>query len=178
MIWRAMQEDDLAAVQVIAQVVHPAYPESPQVFAERLQLFAAGCRVAVAADMPQLVHGYAITHPAMLGQPPALDTLLHQLPPHADCLYLHDVALMATTRQSGLGSQLVALIRQQAQTLQLAHAALVAVNRSADYWRRRGFMLWERADARLLTKIASYDADAQYLVLPVALTETRRPASL
>lgn len=166
MIWRAMQEKDLPAVQAIAEVVHPDYPESPEVFAERLSLFADGCRVAV--DVQDVVQGYSITHPATLGQPPALDSLLHQLPSQADCLYLHDVALTAATRQFGLGAQLVALIRQHAQAMQIAHAALVAVNNSGDYWRRRGFSAWAYADASLQNKIASYDAAAQYMVLEVA----------
>ena len=168
MIWRTMHERDLPAVVAIAGQVHPDYPESPAVFAERLQLFAAGCRVVV--DERDHAHGYAITHPAMLGQAPALNSLLHALPPQADCLYLHDVALTEATRQYGLGGKLVELMRRHAVTMQFGHAALVAVNGSAGYWRRRGFADYLQADAALLKKIASYDSDARYLVLDVART--------
>lgn len=163
MVWRDMQQGDLAAVLAIAERVHPDYPESPAVFSERLHLFAAGCRVAV--DARDVVHGYAITHPAMLGQPPALNSLLHHLPPQADCLYLHDVAILPTARQSGLGAALVDLIERHARALRVGHAALVAVNNSGDYWRRRGFSDYARADVTLRKKIASYDDSAQYLVL-------------
>ncbi|WP_240475656.1 GNAT family N-acetyltransferase [Herbaspirillum rhizosphaerae] len=167
-MWRAMLQRDLPAVVAIAEQVHPAYPESPEVFAERLQLFAEGCRVAV--DGEDCVHGYAITHPAMLGQPPALNSLLHVLPPQADCLYLHDVALTDAARRYGLGGKLVELIRQHAEAMQVGHAALVAVNDSAGYWRRRGFTDYRQADAALLKKIASYDVAAHYLVMDLART--------
>jgi len=163
MVWRDMQQGDLAAVLAIAARVHPDYPESPAVFSERLHLFAAGCRVAV--DARDAVHGYAITHPAMLGHPPALNSLLLHLPPQADCLYLHDVAILPTVRQFGLGARLVALIEQHARALQVGYAALVAVNNSGDYWRRHGFSDYAGTDAALRKKIASYDDSAQYLVL-------------
>jgi GNAT superfamily N-acetyltransferase len=161
--WRAMQESDLPAVTAIAAEVHPDYPESPAVFAERLRLFAQGCLVAV--DVNGTALGYAIAHPAVLGQPPALDSLLHDLSSQADCLYLHDVALTAATRQSGLGGALVGYIRELAIAHGFACAALMAVNNSTAYWQRRGFMPYEHADDTLAKKISSYDSDAQYLVL-------------
>ncbi|WP_235471170.1 GNAT family N-acetyltransferase [Herbaspirillum hiltneri] len=160
--WRAMQESDLPAVTAIAAEVHPDYPESPAVFVERLRLFAAGCLIA--ADANGTVLGYAIAHPAVLGQPPALDSLLGELPPQADCLYLHDVALTEATRQSGLGGALVGYLRELAFAQGFACAALMAVNNSAAYWRRHSFISFARVDAALAKKIASYGSDAQYLV--------------
>jgi ribosomal protein S18 acetylase RimI-like enzyme len=161
--WRAMQESDLPAVTAIAEEVHPDYPESPAVFAERLRLFAQGCLIA--ADGHGNVLGYAIAHPAILGQPPALNSMLDVLSPQADCLYLHDVALTKATRQSGLGSALVEYLRELTAAQGLVSIALMAVNNSAAYWQRRGFMPYEHADAALAKKIASYDSDAQYLAL-------------
>lgn len=166
-LWRAMYADDLPEVNRIAAVVHPDYPESPAVFAERLDLFADGCWVA--GDGAGQLHGYAITHPALLGQPPALDSLLQALPAAADCLYLHDVALLASARSAGLGTALLGLMRQCAQARTIGALALVAVNNSAPYWRGRGFHDYPHADAALAHKIASYDADAQYLVLTAVL---------
>ncbi len=164
-----MQESDLSAVVAIAGLVHPDYPESPEVFAERLRLFEQGCWIAVGHDDGARGHarGYAIMHPAVLGQPPALNSLLHRLPVHADCLYLHDVALTEAARQSGLGGALVELIRQQALSSGYSHAALIAVNDSAAYWQRRGFSPYGNADAALAKKIASYDGNACYLVLKI-----------
>ncbi len=44
-LWRAMTPGDLPAVLAIADVVHPDYPEDAAIFAERLALYPAGCRV-------------------------------------------------------------------------------------------------------------------------------------
>jgi predicted N-acetyltransferase YhbS len=155
--WRAMQENDLPAVTAIAAEVHPDYPESPAVFAERLHLFAQGCLIAV--DVNGTALGYAITHPAVLGQPPALNSLLNGLSPQADCLYLHDVALTTATRQSGLGSALVEYIRGLTVAHGFACAALMAVNNSAAYWQRHGFVPYAQADAALAKKIAPDHSD-------------------
>ena len=107
--WRPMMAADLAAVERIAEIVHPAYPESEEVPAERLALFPAGCLIAEGALGEVL--GYAVSHPGRLGRPPALDSRLGELPSDADCLYLHDVALLPEARGLGLGELLVDLLR-------------------------------------------------------------------
>jgi GNAT superfamily N-acetyltransferase len=165
MTWRAMRHDDLAAVNRIAAHVHPDYPESAAVFAERLSLFASGCWIA--CDAHSAVHGYAITHPAVPGQPPALNCLLQCLPADAACLYLHDVALTEDARGAGLGSALLSLMQDQARVLGMAQLALVAVNGSAGYWQRHGFVEYAAADAALVAKLSSYGASACYLVQPL-----------
>ena len=164
--WRLMQHENLFAVNAMAAVVHPDYPESPAVFAERLALFATACWVAT--DEQGDLHGYAIAHPAMLRHPPALNVLLHAITPHADCLYLHDVALTEVTRGQGLGASLVDLLRQQANWLGVSHLALMAVNQSPAYWRRHGFVPYPQVDVALAEKIASYDAQTEYLTLCIA----------
>ncbi|MBB3211101.1 GNAT superfamily N-acetyltransferase [Herbaspirillum sp. Sphag1AN] len=161
--WRAMHQQDLHQVNAIAAIVHPDYPESPEVFAERLVLSPATCWV-VADDRDQFqLHGYAIAHPAVLGQPPALDTLLHRCNPKSDCLYLHDLALTQATRGAGLGIALVDLLVRQAQAHGFDSLALTAVNQSQGYWRERGFDDYAGIDQRLCDKMASYDAQAVYL---------------
>ncbi len=165
MRWRAMHQEDLVAVNQIAAVVHPDYPESPAVFAERLRLFARGCWIA--ADAQDVVHGYAISHPALLGQPPALNCLLQQLPAAPACLYLHDVALNEQARGYGLGSALLTLLRVQARQLSMAQLALTAVNGSTAYWQQLGFHEYQGADVSLAARITSYAAAARYLIMAV-----------
>lgn len=167
-IWRAMREDDLDVVNHIAGIVHVDYPESPTIFAERLSLFAQGCWIAerIEQGTTQSV-GYAITHPGIIGQPPALDSLLHQLPEAPDCLYLHDVALLEAARQGGLGAALVVQMKRTMSGRNLKHAALIAVNGSATYWQRRGFEPLEQIDASLQRKLAGYDSDARYMLLKI-----------
>ncbi|UEM20889.1 GNAT family N-acetyltransferase [Skermanella mucosa] len=160
--WRPMGPADLPTVERIAEIVHPGYPESPEVPAERLALFPAGCLIA--RDGHGSVLGYAVSHPGTLGRPPALDSLLGGLPPDADCLYLHDVALLPEARGLGLGESLVDILRDLARRRGLPALALTAVNRSAPYWRRRGFSD-HPGDAALAAKLASYGDDAAYMVI-------------
>ena len=162
--WRPMTASDLAAVERIAEIVHPAYPESEEVPAERLAMFPSGCLIAEGA--PGEVLGYAVSHPGRLGRPPALDSRLGELPSDADCLYLHDVALLPEARGLGLGESLVDLLRALGIRSGLKVLALTAVNRSASYWRRRGFCDYS-GDGVLAAKLASYADDAVYMISEV-----------
>jgi GNAT superfamily N-acetyltransferase len=162
--WRPMSVADLAAVEHVAAIVHPAYPESEEVPAERLILFPAGCLIAERA--PDAVLGYAVSHPGRLGRPPALDSRLGELPPDADCLYLHDVALLPEARGLGLGWSLVDQLRALAARSGFKTMALTAVNNSAFYWRRWGFSDYS-GDEVLAAKLNSYGGDAVYMISEV-----------
>lgn len=159
--WQPLRPTDLAAVDRIGAIVHPAYPERAAVPAERLALYPEGC---FATREGAAVVGYAIAHPGLIGRPPALDTLLGGLPAAADCLYLHDVALLPVARGGGRGAALVSRLVSLARREGLASLALVAVNRSVPYWTARGFQPLDRPTAELARKLASYGGDAAYLV--------------
>jgi len=64
-----MTEADLPAVQAMADRLHPHHPEAPAVFAERLALAPAGCRVLAGGGG---VPGYAVPHPWTGTAPPPL----------------------------------------------------------------------------------------------------------
>jgi predicted N-acetyltransferase YhbS len=134
--WRAMHAADLGAVHAIAEELHPDYPERPEVAAERLHLYPAGCRIVA---MGPAVRGYALAHPARFGAPPALDTLLRALPADADALHLHDVAIVPEARGVGLVAVLVDDLAGLARAAGLARLTLVAVHGTAVYWARFGF---------------------------------------
>ncbi len=151
--WRPMTGDDLDQVMAIAALVHPGYPEDRAVFADRLALFPAGCLMAQ-GDTPM---GYGVAHPGLLGQPPALNTLLGRLPQGADCLYLHDVALLPMARGQGLAGRIVGHLDHLARDLGLGCLALTSVSGSFDLWRHLGFV------PRPCPAIASY-GDAHYMI--------------
>lgn len=165
--WRPMTAADLPEVSRIGDVVHPAFPESDAVFEERLELFPQGCRVAEGPDGTLI--GYAVSHPGRLFDPPALDTLLRRLPADADCLYVHDVALLQTARGLGLGRAIVLDLSALARLIGSYCLALTAVNNSAAWWQRRGFLRLQPEPPELAAKLASYGADAAYLVKPVGV---------
>ena len=143
-VWRQMMEADLPKVEAIAEIVHPTYPEAPEVFANRLALFPQGCFMAVEGGQAL---GYCIAHPGTLGAPPPLDTLMSALPRAADCLYLHDLALLPESRGRRLGAALVARLESVARAHGFARIALTAVNHSDGFWESVGF---EPADCAAL----------------------------
>ena len=143
-----MREGDLASVERVAGAVHPGYPEDGAVFAERLRLYPAGCLVL---EGQQDIAGYVFAHPWLLGRPPGLNMLLGRLPIGVDCLYVHDLALMAEARGGGYGGEAVASLARQAVAAGLTCLSLVAVGRSAGFWRRYGFEVGEAVGAGLGT---------------------------
>lgn len=144
-----MRADDLAAVNAVADVVHVNYPEDPAVFANRLDLFPPGCQMA---EEDGRVLGYCIAHPGTVGDPPPLDTVLAGLPADADCLYIHDVALLPAARGRHLGVALARLMEDVARAQGFDRIALTAVNNSDGFWGALGY------ETRPCAKLASYGA--------------------
>ena len=135
-VWRRMREEDLPAVCAIAARVHSGYPEEDVVFAERLRLYPAGCRIL---ELDGLAAGYALSHPWVLGRPPRLNSLLGGLPTDPATLHLHDVALLPAARGVGAASRLIGRLAELARAAGLSHLSLVAVNDSAAFWESQGF---------------------------------------
>ncbi|MGH6736639.1 MAG: GNAT family N-acetyltransferase [Methyloceanibacter sp.] len=157
--WRAMGMSDLAAVEAIAAAVHPTLPERPDVFAEKLTLFPQGC-FALAGD--GAVVGYAFAHPWRQGGVPKLDALLGGLPEDADCLFLHDVAVLPQARGQGASGALVALLVALAGARGLRALALAAVYGTGRHWARAGFT--PAGGESIAAQLAPYGAGAQYMV--------------
>lgn len=149
---------DLTAVDRVATTVHVAYPEDPAVFANRLELFPAGCLMAEEAGE---ILGYCLAHPGTVGDPPPLDTVLARLPAAADCLYIHDVALLPQARGRHLGVALARRLEEVARAHGFARVALTAVNHSDGFWQALGYL------PQPCAKLASY-GDATYRVKRLA----------
>lgn len=148
-MWRPMAAADLGAVNAVADVVHVNYPEDPAVFANRLALFPAGCWMA---EEDGAVLGYCIAHPGIVGEPPPLDCVLPVLPAAADCLYIHDVALLPAARGRHLGVALARRLEEVARAHGFDRMALTAVNNSNGFWGALGY------EPRPCAKLASYGA--------------------
>lgn len=151
-----MRTGDLPDVERISAIVHPLYPEREEVPVERLRLFPAGCLTATRGGA---IIGYAIAHPGIIGRPPARDALLGALPDDADCLYIHDVALLPEARGLQLGAAIAAILADVARRRGYRRLTLTAVNNSADFWSRQGF-----AVAAIAESLESYGEDATYMV--------------
>jgi GNAT superfamily N-acetyltransferase len=159
MPWRPMTQRDLGPVQRVADHVHAAHPEDPEVFAERLRLYRHGCHVL---DQDGAVLGYAIAHPWRFAEPPSLNTRLDALPVAATTYYVHDVALLPEGRGRGHATEAARRLAAHARAEDFATMTLVAVNRSGSFWEKLGFR--KEAVPGLETKLQSYGPDAVLMV--------------
>ncbi len=158
-VWQPLQATDMDAVGAIAGQVHPALPERLAVLAEKQRLFPAGCRKLVAGGA---VRGYALAHPWLLAEPPALDAFLCELPADADCLFVHDVAVLPEARGGGAGAAYMAHAEAVAAAGGWPAIALIAAYGTARLWRRFGFQ--EAGAIAAPAKLAAYGPEARYLV--------------
>jgi ribosomal protein S18 acetylase RimI-like enzyme len=157
-IWRPMLPADIAAAHALSEIVHPGYPEDRAVFAERLRLYPAGCYVLASDDA---LKGYALSHPYVTDSAPALNTLLGALPEHCDTYYIHDIAILPEARGGNAGKAIVAYLKTHARAAGFDTICLVAVNDSAPFWERHGFVANEVVG--LQAKLESYGAGTAYM---------------
>ena len=114
--WRRLSESDIDSLMSVAEEVHSDLSESTEVFTERVKLFPRGCLALV--DENDRLCGYAISHPIRKGQPPALDSLLREMPSDEQGqqqYYIHDVAILPRVRGRGLAAQCVKQLLEMAK---------------------------------------------------------------
>jgi len=107
--------------------------------------------------------GYGVAHPWMLHQPPVLDAFLRELPDHADCLHVHDVAVLRDHRGRKAVTSYMAAIAKLARAMNIGRLALVSVYGTETLWTRFGFR-GVMPDAALGAKLRCYGATAKYMV--------------
>lgn len=161
-VWRPMRPEDMPAVMGIAARVHPNFPEDIAVFAERQRLYPAGTHLL---HQNETACGYLVSHPWNSGALPALNSLLHRLPPAADTFYLHDLALLPAGRGTGAARTIVGSMVEHARRGGFSSMRLTAVNGSAPFWRRFGFVVEDNIQAA--DDLRSYGEDARLMVRPL-----------
>ena len=157
--WRALTPTDLPAVDAIAAIVHPSFPEDTEVLAERVRLYPDGARLLEIDGVPS---GYILAHPWRFKSLPVLNSLLGAIPADADTFYLHDLALLSAARGTGAAAMIVGEMLRHARLKQFATMSLVAVNGSQAFWHKHGFRPVDAPE--LADKLASYDAAARFMV--------------
>ncbi len=153
---------DLDAVAAVAAVVHKDFYERPEVLAEKRRLYPNGAHLLEIGERPV---GYVFSHPWASRAVPALDSLLEALPADADTYYLHDLALLPVARRVGAAGQIVKALIRHAEARGFSTMSLVAVNSSAGFWARHGFLPVEAPE--LTGKLLSYEPGASYMVKPL-----------
>jgi GNAT superfamily N-acetyltransferase len=157
--WTNMLSSHLVDVVSIATRVHLPLPERPEVFAEKLRLFSTG---AFVLKHRSAVVGYALSHPWLSGEIPPLDAFLGAIPPQADCLFLHDVAVLPRARGNRAAERLVEQLCAVAAARRLSRLALVPVYGTNRMWRRLGFR--ERRSPAIVEKLSTYGPTACYMI--------------
>ncbi|WDR00361.1 GNAT family N-acetyltransferase [Devosia sp. J2-20] len=159
----AFDPPDLPAVEAIAEIVHPDFPEDGAVFAERQKLYGEGTRLLELDGVPS---GYVLSHPWRFKELPALNALLGAVPDDADTYYIHDLALLNKARGTGAAAMIVGEIQRHARGRGFAHMSLVAVNGSLPFWHKHGFRALSPSvlAPELIAKLASYEATARFMV--------------
>lgn len=140
MHWRPMRSEDAATASDVANAIHLAYPEDPLVVRDRLAVYPQGCFVLADGDR---ICGYLVCHPWVLGEPPALSVELGALPDNPDCLYLHDIALLASVRGQGHAITALNIVLEQARAGGFPTVFLMAVGDAHGFWERAGFARYE-----------------------------------
>ena len=154
-----MRADDLAAIQNIAAIVHPALSEDTEVFAEKLSLFPEGCFILIENGA---ILGYAFVHPWRFNEIPKLDTLLHRLPSPPECILVHDVAMLKQARGRGAARALVELVSKLAREREISKLALVSVYNAHLQWAQLGFE--PVRNDHVAEQLQSYGNEARYMV--------------
>lgn len=160
-VWRGLRRSDLPDVTRIGRQVHPDFPERPEVFAQKAELFPAGCFVL---EKQKSVCGYALAHPWSLDDVPPLDSFLN-VPEKPDCLHLHDVAILETARGASAATVVEGLMTEAARQRGLPMVALVSIHGSDRLWRRLGYR--PRESGRRCEKLKLYGETALYMAKEV-----------
>lgn len=156
--------DDMPTVMYIqARCYQAIEPESLlSMSAKRL----ASPTTCLGAWRQRALLGYLLAVPVRWPQLPALNSPSCTVPPDADTLYLHDLALLPGARGSGAGGRLVRQALAAGQAMGLQGAALIAIQQSAAYWQGQGFTAAPPPDAATRAKLASYGTGAQLMRRP------------
>lgn len=161
----AMAPVDLDAVLALQQRCYGVdFLERREAFAAKLAATdgLACCWIARRDDGVPLA--YAVSLPVCEATLPALDAPHCERPASPSLLYLHDMAVAPEARSLGLAARLLAQLKARAQALGLPQMGLVAVQGSVPYWQRQGFAEPAVLAPGLAAKVASFGADARFLV--------------
>ena len=131
-----MTPHDLAGVLAVQTACYPpAMQEAADVVLARLA--ASPDTVLVARDGAGIL-AYLFAYPSRLGKVTPLGGAF-AVPPGADTLYLHDLAVAPDAAGQGLARRLVAHLLHAAAQRGWAHSALVSVQDSRRFWESLGY---------------------------------------
>lgn len=132
-------------------------PEDLNVLQSKWQCSPKTCFVV--RDEQQTVQGYLLAHPWQGNQAPKLNQSMPERIT-GDYLYLHDLAIAANARGTGIASQLVQHLCHQAVAQGYQEMRLTAVQNAEGFWQRFGFEAVPEVSV-----CTAYGEDAQLMAL-------------
>lgn len=150
---RPMRAIDLAAVDSIqAQAYSGYFLESAEVIAQR---FYASPATAWVAEREGKVCAYLVAYWSLIGKINPLNAPFAQVD-DANCLYLHDLALLKSAQGLGVARALVQLATDYALQHSADAIALLSVQNSKKFWQGFGFSEFLNLDVQQQENLSSY----------------------
>lgn len=135
-IIRSMTLTDLVAIEHIQAEAYAGYfLESAEVIAQRFHLSPT---TAWVAESEGLVCAYLVGYWSKVGKINPLNAPFIAVE-DANCLYLHDLALLKAAQGFGMGKHLIQAAIECAFRSSAQAIALLSVQNSKEYWQRFGF---------------------------------------
>lgn len=158
---RVMLETDFAAVEKIQATCYGVQlQEDLSSLKAKWQASPLSCFVAQ-REAELIAYVFAI--PVAQFDFPAWNAESCHISPHADRLYLHDMAVAPSARGHGVSEALLRRVMASAEQMKYEFVQLVAVQDSTLFWAKHGFTRADMNDA-VRRKLASYGNDASFLV--------------
>lgn len=158
---RPLLPEDLAEVTRIQEVCYrDDLIEAAKSFASKISARPSFCFIA---EQGNVALGYVIALPWVSGKTLELDSSDYVVPAHADCVYIHDVAVCPPARSLGTAGLLLETVINAAEESGFKQICLVAVPGASSYWHRHGFEVG-LLDTAAHQKLAKYGDGAQYMV--------------
>ena len=158
---RSLIDSDVPAVMSIQRACYGSQLMEPaSVYQRRLQS-KGHCSLAAT------VNDELVAYLAAYWSQPGVVTPLHgdfQCYEQPTVLYLHDMAVAPHMAGYGLARSLLLTIKHMARERAIGLSALVSVQDSREYWQRHGYQIHTITDAQQAQNLASYGADAVYMV--------------
>ncbi len=157
---RAMRCDDLPAVLAVQAACYPPSMQEPaETVLARMRAAPATCFVVPDAEG---VCAYLFAYPSRMGAITRLGAEF-DLAPHADTLYLHDLAVAPGGKGRGLARVLVGHALAHATEQGLPASALVSVQDTSGFWTALGYRAAGLACPVACAALATYPGRAQYM---------------
>ena len=150
---RPMIAGDLNAIEVIQAEAYAGYfLESTDVIAQRFNLSPT---TAWVAECEGDVCAYLVGYWSMVGKINPLNAPFSRVE-HANCLYLHDLALLKVAQGFGVGRMLIQAATAHALQNAAETIALLSVQNSKAFWQGSGFSEFLDLDVQQQQNLETY----------------------